>query len=142
MSSFHPRSPDLFSSRGPAQGVSLSAPFGLPGDVPRAPGKPAVKEAEGITDVPSSAGERGLLPAVSLLLSEKVLGMRIIFFCLLFRQETRKLTGKDLFFLAEGGITLINFHISFWVCISKARNTFSSPLFMPCLCSETKPLHV
>jgi len=56
---------------------------------------------------PLSAGERGLQTAVSLLLFEKELGMRIIFFGLLFRQDNRMLAGKDLFFQAEGGNTLI-----------------------------------
>ena len=36
-SSLHPRSPAQLRSRGPAQGITFSAPSGLPGDVPGAP---------------------------------------------------------------------------------------------------------
>jgi len=53
MSSLHPSSPAQLSSRGPAQGIAYSVPSGLPPSVPGAPEEPAVKQADGITDVPS-----------------------------------------------------------------------------------------
>jgi len=90
---------------------------------------------------PPSAGERGLLPAVSLLLSEKVLGMRIIFFCLLFRQDTRKLTEKDLFFQAEGGITLIELILTFHFGFVFLGLEIHSALLCSCHVSALKQNH-
>jgi len=66
-----------------------------------------VKQVEEITDVLSlSWGER-LTSSSVIAPVRKGVGHEKNFFCLLFRQDTRKLTGKDLFFQAECGMTLI-----------------------------------
>jgi len=53
MISLHPRSPAQLSSRGPAQGISFFSPLWTPLRCFWGSGEPGVKQAEGITDVPS-----------------------------------------------------------------------------------------
>jgi len=53
MSSLCPRRPAQLSSRGPAQGITFLAASGLAPGLPGAPEEPAVKQAEGITQLGS-----------------------------------------------------------------------------------------
>jgi len=79
MNCLHPRSPAQLSSRGPAQYISLSAPFGLPQSVFWSPGEPAVKQPEGITDFPSLSWVENLTTSRVITPREKELGMRMTF---------------------------------------------------------------
>ena len=67
-------------------------------DIPGAPGEPTVKQAEVISDVPSSAGEGPFFPAVSFPLSETELGPRITSSCPTMRQDTQTLKGRNLLY--------------------------------------------
>jgi len=97
-----------------------------------------VKEAEGITDVPSlSWGER-LTSSSVIAPVRKGFGHENNFFCLLFRQDTRKLTGKDIFFQAKGGITLIELILAFHFGFVFLGLEIHSALLCPCHVSALK----
>ena len=80
-------------SSGNLQSSPFSAPSGLPPGVPGAQGEPAVKEAEGIPEVPSLSCGETLLSSSAITPIRKGVGHENHLFGPIFRQDIRKVTG-------------------------------------------------